>query len=264
MSVRTSGRAVARLTPLLLAVSLAGCGGGSLTQIGTNPNDSNQVRVFNAFNGASIANSAIDVVQRDAKLNAQPLQFGQSTDYVKVASGLNVNTSARFAGTQNNVVPSKQITMNRNFYYTLAVVGVIGQLGDNIPQIVSYIDNIPVVQGTVNAALRVINLSPNAGLVSIYNTSGNPPTPLPIAGAQNIGFKKTSTGTGFDYVVVPGTTNTPYNLSVRSNVGSVITTKSDLSKVRLDPGHSYTLFLVGQVNAPASRPAFDAILVQDI
>src|SRR5579871_1884150 len=231
-----------------LALGLFGCGGSSLSKpLGTNPNDTNSERAFHALVG--VAGGKIDVIQRSVALNSQPLAFGQGSSYVTVASGISVKTDAVQAGTQTQVAPEDSDTMNKSYFYTEVASGVVGASGTMAPRLFQLTDNFPTLTGSINAAVRLVNLSPNAPPVSLYNTTGAPPTAVAITGLVGVTYGNTSNFQNSAYIQLTGGT---YNLTVRDNAGNTLAT---LSPQTLSATHSYTIFVTGLVAPAAGQPA---------
>jgi hypothetical protein len=235
-----------------LLLGLFGCGGGSSLSkpFGTNPNDTNKERAFNAL--IDVPGGNVDIVQRGVDLGGQSVLYGQATGYATVASGIAVKTNVFQAGTQNRLAPEGSSTMVRDFFYTEAAIGVIGGAGGQAPRLIQIADNFPDLSSGNNAAIRLVNFSPGSPGLSLFNTAGSPPTAVAVIGATAISY-----GTASGYVVVAGGS---YNFTIRDNAGNVLAT---VGPQTLQFGHAYTLFARGRVNAPAGSPPFIFTFVQD-
>jgi hypothetical protein len=240
----------------VLTLALFGCGGTSLTQpFGTNPNDVNKEREFNALVGAPSA--AVNFVQRAVALNPTPLAFGQGDTYATVSSGISIVTDVFQPGTTTMVAPEASVTMTRNFFYTQVVTGIFGTTGATAPRQIQLTDNFPASVPTSSIALRLVNLSPDSPPITLYNTAGTPATAVGITGLGNVTYGNMSSSNGSNYVTAAAGN---YNLSARDNAGNVLTT---LGPVTLSGGHSYSVFVSGLVTPVAGQPAVQAILLTD-
>jgi len=226
-----------------LALALFGCGGSSLTKpFGTNPNDTNHERAFNALIGAP--GGTIDIAQRGANLNTQPLALGGAGAYRVVTSGVSIQTFAYQSGTQTQVTQPASVSMSKDGFYTQAAVGIVGTTGVTVPKMVQFTDLFPSVQGTGNVGIRLINLSPGSPAISLYNTTGNPPSAVPISGLTNIDYTVAS-----NYIVAAAGT---YNLTLRDTAGNVLFT---IPAQPLQAGHGYTVFVIGQLGGALALSA---------
>src|SRR5262249_12242240 len=140
------------------------------------------------------------------------------------------------AGTQVQVTQPDSVTMNKGGFYTEAAIGITGTFGATIPKMVQFTDVFPAVQGSGNVGIRLINVSPGSPTLSLYNTTGNPSSAVPISGLPGIAYPTSSNFT----VAAAGT----YNLSLRDGAGNVLFT---LPAQTFQAGHGYTVFAIGQV-----------------
>ena len=240
----------------VLSAALFGCGGNSLTKpFGTDPNDTNKERVFNTLVGGP--STAVDFAQRSITLNSTPLAFGQSSNYATVSSGISVKTEAFRSGTTTAVAPESSVTMTRNFFYTEVLTGIYGTSGATAPRLIQFSDNFPASVPASSVALRIVNLSPDSPPVSLYNTTGAPPTAVGITGLGNVAYGSVSASGSTNYITA---TAGAYNLTVRDNAGNVLTS---LGTVTLGGGHSYSILVYGLVSPTAGQPAVHATLLTD-
>ena len=240
----------------MLAWALYGCGGTSLSKpFGTDPNDVNKEREFNAL--VSGPSTAVDFAQRSVTLNPTPLAFGQNDNYATVSSGISIATNVYQAGTTTPVAPQASVTMTRSFFYTQVVTGIYGTSGATAPQQIQISDNFPSSVPTSSVALRLVNLSPDSPPITLYNTAGTPATAVGITGLGDVAYGSTSSYNGSQYVTAAAGN---YNLTVRDNAGNVLTS---LGAVTLPGGHSYSVLAYGLVNPGAGQPAAHATLLTD-
>ncbi len=241
----------------LLAAGLAGCGGGtSLSKpFGTDPNDTNQQRTFNALVGSP--GSGVNITQRSVSLNPSPLSFGQGTSYATVSSGIAIKTDAIQAGTATLVAPETTVSMTRDFSYTQVVSGVFGTSGTTAPRLIQFTDNFPGTIASSTAVVRLVNLLPDSPPISLYNIAGFPPTAIAVMGLGGIAYGSTSGTSGSAYVAV---TAGNYNLSIRDSAGNVLTS---LGAATLAGGHAYSIFVFGLVSPAAGQPSAQSLLLTD-
>ena len=241
----------------LLALALVGCGGGtSLSKpFGTDPNDTNKERVFNALVNAP--STAVDLAQRSITLNPSPIAFGQGTNYATVSSGIAITTDAFQSGTMTTVAPQSSVTMTRGFFYTEVVAGIYGTSGVTAPRLIQFSDNFPASVASGSVALRLANLSPDSPPITLYNTTGAPPTAVSITGLGNVAYGSVSGSGGSNYITAAAGV---YNLSVRDNAGNLLTS---LGTVTLGGGHSYSVLVYGPVNPTAGQTGARAVLLTD-
>ena len=241
----------------VIALALFGCGGGTSISkpFGTNPNDINRERVFNALVGSP--STAVDIAQRSLTLNPTPLAFGQSDNYARVSSGIAIDTNAFQSGTTTSVAPNSSVTMTRGFSYTEVVTGIYGTSGPTAPRLLQITDNFPNSVPASSVALRVVNLSPDSPPITLYNTTGTPPTAVAITGLGNVAYGSVSNAGGSNYFVAAAGA---YNLTVRDNAGNLLTS---LGTITLPGGHSYSLFVYGLVTPASGQPGVRAVLLTD-
>lgn len=241
----------------VLTLALFGCGGGNSISkpFGTDPNDVNKERVFNALVGAPSA--AVDIAQRSINLNSTPLAFGQGTNYATVSSGIAIKTDAYQSGTTTTVAPEASVSMTRSFFYTQVVTGIYGTVGATAPRLIQFTDNFPSSVSASSVALRLVNLSPDSPPITLYNTTGTPPTAVAISGLSNVTYGNVSSSNGSNYVTAAAGN---YNLSVRDNAGNAL---KSLGAVTLSGGHSYSVLVYGLVNPAAGQPSTQAVLLTD-
>jgi len=251
------GRRVLLGAVSVLALALFGCGGNSLSKpFGTDPNDTNKERVFNALIGGPSA--TVDIAQRSTNLNSTPLAFGQSNNYATVSSGIAITTNAFQSGTAIKLAPEASVTMNRDFYYTEVLAGIFGTSGATAPRLIQFSDNFttPITAG--NVELRVVNVSPDSPPISLYNTTGSPPASVAIAGLGNVAYGTESKSGSADYVTAAAGI---YTLTVRDNAGNIL---ASLGPVSLAGGHAYSIFVSGMVHPTGSQPGVQASLLTDL
>jgi len=244
-------------TACVLLSALFGCGGNSLSKpLGTDPNDTNKERAFNALVGGPSA--TVDIAQRSANLNPTPLAFGQNSNYITVSSGISITTNAYQSGTTIKLAPEASVTMIRDFYYTEVLTGIFGTSGATAPRLIQFSDNFPAPITAGNVALRVVNVSPDSPPISLYNTTGAPPTSVAIAGLGNVTYGTESKSGTADYITAAAGA---YTLTVRDNAGNVLTS---LGPVTLAGGHAYSIFVSGMVHPTGSQPGVQASLLTDL
>jgi hypothetical protein len=251
----------------VLAALLAGCGGNS--SLGPGANTTSRVRVFNALGGCP-GTGAVTVLQSNNSVALNPangVAYGTASGYQLVRSGNGINTNVYTAGTttpplapQVSVDLAPHDTNSNNGTYTVAVSGVCGQTtgAPAAPQIKRYIDN-PGTPATNQALLRVVNLSPDAGSVVLYNTSGNPPVPIAVAGfpTNGVGYLGNT-----DYVAVTPIAGQSFNFSLIS-AGQALPLPANAGVANLQAGNAYTLFVFGEVNPTGGGQPLNIVLVQD-
>jgi len=243
-------------TACVLMSALFGCGGNSISKpFGTDPNDTNKERVFNALVGGPSA--TVDIAQRSTNLNSTPLAIGQNTNYATVSSGISVATNAFQSGTAIKVAPEASVTMNRDFSYTEVLTGIFGTSGATSPRLIQFSDNFPTSIPAGNVALRVVNVSPDSPPISLYNTTGAPPTSVAISGLGNVAYGTESKSGTADYITAAAGA---YTLTVRDNAGNILTS---LGPVTLGGGHAYSIFVYGMVHPTGSQPGVQASLLTD-
>jgi hypothetical protein len=225
---------------------LTGCGsdgGGNGGQL-----QLSQVRTFNAYQGDPTDSGPLFVGNGSTTLTGQNgLLFGQfspSAGFSTVAAG-SFNGTGTGAGITTPISSQTPINFNANQSYTLAVMGQQNGVGANAPQIVAIPDFNPATTTipTGQAAVRIVNLSPTAGNLSVFNSNAG-------AGATAISGL-TNVGTGFNaltnqYVFVP--VNSTRDLSLRTTANplqDVTLSGSNLTNFRVQAGEAYTIYTYG-------------------
>lgn len=250
-----------------IAALLAGCGGNN--SLGPGANTTSRVRVLNALGGCPGA-GMITVLQSNNSVALNPaggVTYGAASGYQLVRSGNSINTNVYTPGTTANpLAPQVSVDLaphdanSNNGTYTVAVSGVCGQAtgAPAAPQIKRYIDN-PGTPAANQALLRLVNLSPDAGSVVLYNTSGNPPVPIAVAGFPPNGVAYLGNS---DYVGVTPIAGQSFNFSLIS-AGQALPLPANAGVATLQAGNAYTLFLYGEVNPAGGGKLLNLVLVQD-
>lgn len=278
---RRATLSVALCLSATLASGLVGCGSGGSS------NSSSLERVFNGLVGSTVPANGVDFVQRSAVVNLYgPVPFGAfqpnasqpapsalngSAYYFTVASagngtlGVNGVTTNVYPGGNDGgtpLAPSVSEVLEphdantTDGTFTIAVAGVLGSTSAP-PQILRYVDNPNIPTGSPDAFVRIINLSPDSGSITLDSTSNG--VTQQVNGLQNITYTNAS-----NYVAIPvqGTSQT-FNFSVY-NGASFYTLKSNLSAVSLSAGHAYTFVLIGAVNPATAPQPLDLAIAQDL
>lgn len=254
------------IAAVVLALLIAGCGGNS--SLGPSANSNSRVRVFNALQG-SPGTGAIDVLQSNNSVNLNPggsVNYGVASPYVLIRSGNGINTNVYQTGTTTNpLAPQVSIdltphdTGSNNGTYTVVVAGVAGQnAGNTTPQIIRLIDN-PATPAAGQALIRFVNLSPDAGNVTLFNTSGNPPVAVAIPGQPGNGIAYNVTT---DYLTVTPVNGQAFNLGVFTG-GQSLTLPNNAGTVTLTAGKAYTIYLIGEVTPANGGQPLNLIVAED-
>jgi hypothetical protein len=258
-------KASAVCTASLLAILLAGCGSDN----GPNTQNENQIRTFNAFVPAAGASSTLNVASGGQSLTTgaglQGCSFNPVSGYQAFSFANNsFSPVATGSGITGNIsATGAPLTLSGNdTRYTVVVAGQSGQVGALQPQILVIPDYTPamVTIPSGQAAVRVVNLTPGAGQVSLYNSVNGGAATTIGAGTSNIGFGFTQATNGYT-LVTAGTGNT---LSLRdpNNPGTDLTLNGgNLSNFTFQQGHAYTVFVCGQ--AGNANSPLTATVVQD-
>ena len=259
----------------LFGTLIAGCGNGN--SLGPSANSLSRVRVINALVDYS---PQISVVQTGTALPITPLNglgyqdiTGDSTTpYSSIRAGNGIAYSVYTTGTFANPLAQANInltahddnTTNNTGTYTLATVGYVsGGTGVTVANLVRLVDGFPTTfTGTSanTAAIRLINLSPNSGLLSLFS-NGSLLTGSDAAGVSGVAYAGTA---GFDasHYNSGVATTAPLNLTIRNSANAVLATITSTSSVTLLPNHAYTIFVFGLAGNPSTRP-LDVKLVRD-
>jgi hypothetical protein len=244
------------LAALLLALL---CGCGSNNSLGPSANATSRVRVFNSLENGP--NNGIDIWTSDnsVELNQNSVAYGAVSPYILVRAGNGVNANVFASGTKTNTLITSNDIGNLDPHdagtndgtFTVAAVGVSGQAGNDIPQILRFIDAPGTLQAG-QALIRVINLAPNAGSVLLYNTSGGATVPIP-------GFNGggTAYGNSSGYVAITPAVGQSFNLNVFSAGQALLANNVTFTFVA---GDAYTVFVYGGANA--GQPVA-IVIVQD-
>jgi hypothetical protein len=155
--------------------------------------------------------------------------------------------------------------MDQSLFDTIAVCGIAGTTGITAPQIVKIQDPaLPkVLSGTF--ALRLVNLSPDAGPISVFGT----PTvgaPLGQIGLTNVSYTNQSTyvyntpvsSNYFALEVYDATTNPPTPIVTNLNTNGFALTESTGSV-----SSGYTAWIVGMRHPAAGQPGIQVIMTND-
>lgn len=251
------------------ALAFSGFGCGSDSSLGPSANAVSRVRAINALSGAPSNVTVVQTATNQALVTNSSLPFGSSTDYVNVRSGNGISLRAILSNSGQTLSPDTSLDLNphdngnsdNSGTYTVGVVGTVSQTNTgspDYPQVFRVLDNFPNNVGANNIAIRLVNLSPDAGPVSLFNTSGG--AALPIQGLTGVSFSRSSTINGSGYVTVPLTPSQTLNLSLRNSVGTVLPTTNSLSQAAAPDRSAITLFVVGSIN-PSSASGRQALNV---
>lgn len=240
---------------LTLAVGLIGCdgGGGSGSRNAT-------ARYVNALIGTP-GNGSVDFLSPRGGATitqAGPVGYGAIAPNVGSLLLPITNNSETFqvtaTGTTAPQLAGITATLTPGTGYLIAASGIVGQTNARAPRLVILTDSVPGI-GNTQAALRIVNLAPDAPNIDIYNSPLNG-QPAPITGLTNLAYSGSS-----NYALV---TAGNYNLSVRvAGTGTVVPTLTNTTTIGLVGGKAYTIFAVGLTNPGAGQPAFDVRIVAD-
>lgn len=261
---------------LFLGAAISGCGNGN--SIGPGANSLSRVRLVSALLNC---NSSVDFTQTGTTLPISPsggLAYKDVTStptspYSSVRAGIGISYSVYPTGTTTGAIATANVTLsphddtasNSDGTYTLIATGICGTgTGFNAPNLVRLIDSYPTTftGATANtAAIRVVNLSPDAGNISLFS-NGALLNGTDAIGVSNVPY---AVGTGFAGSHYDGgiVTNSPLNLTIRNSANGILTTATNTSAVTLTSNHAYTLFVFGQVTPGATGKPLDVKLVQD-
>ena len=261
---------------LFLGAAMSGCGNGN--SIGPGANSLSRVRLVSALLNC---NSNVDFTQTGTTLPISPsggLAYRDVTStptspYSSVRAGIGINYSVFPTGTTTGAIATANVTLsphddsstNSDGTYTLIATGICGTgTGFNAPNLIRLIDSYPTTftGPTANtAAIRVVNLSPDAGNISLFS-NGALLNGTDALGVSNVPY---AVGTGFTGSHYDGgiVTNSPLNLTIRNSANGILTTATNTSAVSLTSNHAYTLFVFGQVTPGATGKPLDVKLVQD-
>lgn len=262
-TIRLAGACFTAVSALLLV----GCGGSD--SFGPSANATSRVRVINAIGGVA-GNGAIDVLQSNNAVRLNPqggVAYGGATNYQLIRSGNGISTFVYPAGTTSNgVIQDVRFDLaphdagSNNGTYTILVSGVAGRPAGSpdIPQLKRIIDN-PQTPQANQILLRLINASPDAGPILLFNTSGNPPTTAQIPGFPANGVSYMA-DTG--WVTITPVGGQAFNLSVQSG-GQQLPIPAASGNVNLQAGRAYSVIVFGMVNPANGGQAINMIVVQD-
>jgi len=262
------------LTPLvaitavvLAGLVVAGCGGGN--SVGPGGNTFSQVRSFNALQGCA---TPVDFEQ----IGILPAQFSAGygsapARYAPIRAGNGLHYGVFNSGTTTNPIATANIDLSphdtggnaNSGTYTLVATGACGATtGAGVPQLLRLIDAFPSdFTGTQNGtvALRVINLSPDVGTVTLASNG------LPLQGNDNTGT------TNVEYAGNSGFVSSHYNsninltgspvLTIRTNANAILATVP--SNFTFAPNHAYTLFVIGEGTPVNGGQPIMVVPVQD-
>ncbi len=262
--------ASAALLGSLSLMAFTGCGTGS------GPNTTSRVRLFDALVGGPAG--GISIVQRGMALNASALAYGTAAPssvnaYYTVVSGgssitgSGVNTdvyawpsvSGAALAPEQSFLLSPNTAGQNNGTYTIAAAGITGST-TTPPVLYRFIDNAPALTSTLNVvALRVINLAPDtAGTTGLSLDNNN----QPVLGLSNIAYGDPASSAS--YIQIPILNGIPFQFSITyGSANQKVNTQTPLSNIALVSGHSYTLFLIGEVNPVNGAPGLDYVLTTD-
>ncbi|HZO90411.1 MAG TPA: hypothetical protein VFB38_18945 [Chthonomonadaceae bacterium] len=244
----------------LLTVVLLGCGSGS-GQSGSTPHDQqSRVRFFNGFIPQAGQSSTLSVTNQGAAMTGPVgisfAEFLPTHTYLSVGRSA-FQPMATGAGLAGPVPAQAPIHLDgAPTAYTLALVGQAGQSGDLKPQIL-VIPDLPQVMAFIpdfQMALRVINLSPGLGPITLLNEQ------------EVLNSNMTNIPYGYDpalnpYILVP--TRPQLHLSLRdaSHPSQDLPVAGNWTSPNLLNGHTYTLYVYGQ-RGNAAQP-LSATIVED-
>lgn len=253
---------------------LSSFGCGSDSSLGPSANSVSRVRAINALSGAPGNVAVVQTATNQALVTNGSLPFGQGTDYVNVRSGNGIELRAVLSSSGLALSPATSFSLNphdngnndNSGTYTVGVVGTVNQTdtsAPDYPQVFRVLDNFPNNIAANHIAIRLINLSPDAGPVSLFNTSGG--ATLAIQNLTNVSFSRGSTISGSDYVTLPLTPGQTINLSLRNNVGTVLPTAFNLGQFASPDRGAVTLFVVGSINpsSASGRQALNIVAKSD-
>ena len=259
----------------LAGALIAGCGNGN--SIGPSANTLSRVRTIDALVDYA---PKIDMAQTGTVTTITPAGglgyfdiSGSATEpYSSVRAGNGISYGIYTTGTFNNSIAEANITLaahdtnsnNNSGTYTLAAVGfVTGGSGNTVAKLVRLVDGFPnAFTGTSanTAAIRLVNLSPTAGTISLFS-NGSLLTGSDAAGVSNVVYAGTP-GIDASHYNSGVATTAPLNLTIRNSANAILPTTSNTSAVTLLPNHAYTLFVFGLTGTAPAHP-LDVKLVQD-
>jgi hypothetical protein len=165
---------------ILGAMALAtGCGDHHAAgQLGGASNYSYD-RVMNALVGPE----AIDVAASHGSVSAQDLAIGGLTLYIEGSYG-STSITAQQSGTSTTVAGPTNVVLDQSLHDTVAVCGILGTSGVTAPQIKVFQDPQPAASSVSSTSfqIRLVNLSPDSGMLSLYGTpvTNSPPGEIGI------------------------------------------------------------------------------------
>lgn len=193
--------------------------------------DTALVRVFHGSPGTP----AVDVYA-NGSLIAKNLMYGEMTSFTRLSPGT-LNIRVFPAGEMIGALINTRVTLSSNGVYTIAVAGVLPNIGIRI------IPEARTLPLGGNANIRVINLSPDLQSVDVFLDDR---TIL----QRNVRFRDI---TNF-IPEAPGN----YNLRVRTTGTDVVVLT--IPNVSLLPGANYTVLITGLAG---QRPRLRGVVLQD-
>jgi hypothetical protein len=180
----------------------------------------------------------VDLLLDNAKINTDPVEFLDNTNYLTVNAGTR-NVKINAAGTTTTVL-NADITVASGKSYSLFAVDSLSNLGAVLIE-----DNL-ATPASGKAHVRFIHLSPNAPAVDVAVDGG-----AVVFGDYT--FKEASAFTPLD----AGT----YDLEVR--VAGTTTVALDLDPITLTAGKIYTVYAKGFLGGTAPQDLGAAIIVNN-
>jgi len=266
-----------RITPLMAAsvfvlstLGLAGCGGGIGTSVGPGGNTVSQVRSYNALQGCT---GNVDIAQLNVSpptASNLPYNFVPA-GYKTIRAGTGLHYGIFPTGQTSNPVALADINLGphdpsgnpNSGTYTLVAAGICGGgSGITTPHLIRLQDEFPnnftgTAAGTVG--LRLINLVPDLVGGMTLDSNGFPLHGTDDAGTNNVPYAATSGYETMHYNAGLNLTGSP-TLTVRTNANTVIGTVQNFT---FQPGHAYTLFVIGEIAPGAGAHPINIVPVQD-
>lgn len=251
----------AALTLGALSLALLGCGSG------TGSNSLSFVRVDNALLAAS-GQSTPNVDLYLAAQNTSPFITGIQpnsptvgvTGYTTTRSGLGLNLYFNVNGSQI-VNPTPKEDLTQNAYYTIFVIGAIGQPnGAPAPFEVRLTDIPPTGLPANTAGVRLFHAAPNTltgKRLTVYEVTSQAQLGSPVPGWQSIGYGQASGSvntigsTSNGYINVDTTVTHTY--SVRDDANTTFVEPITIPAGTLTPGNGYTLAITGSTDEALNR-----------
>jgi hypothetical protein len=245
---------VAALVSIGSIVLSCGCGSGV-----SNDLFQTQARLANGLVGVP-SPSTVNIASRDM-LQANNLPVGGVSPYILLPSG-SITVAATDPAAHNIPLTGASAALSDKMAYTVIVSGVYNTTGITAPKLLTLTDTFPAFGTTpTQAAIRLVNLSPDSPPVDIYSSNPSQPTNInngvgPVAGLTNISYQNAS-----PYVLVqPNTQNfSLYNTAT----GVQIPTLTLPRGVTLTVGKVYTLFVIGMTHPTGTQESLDVRITAD-